>query len=659
MLLKHAYVDNFRNLTDFSINFSAFDVLIGENNIGKTNLLIAINKVFSGKRPYFNSNDFNDTEKPVVIVLTIEISSPQDKALFYGYDKFISHSNNEIILKVTAEWKENLGDVDVSIDFVSEESDENVEVPLKIRKEIVSFYTSASRDLKSELKSRKGGLYELFKSYYPYFILPLPTLRLKIYDKLKTISSKEESIRPFLSDINERFINFDCIGVRKQIDDLNNYVAENNLDSTLNHDLSDLKTLMSTFIRRSGVQSELEDFNSSLKDSYGIENIESDLNEISSKIISNEEIKFNLLPPNDEEFLYQLTLDFGDHSITKQGEGYQNILNLLIRLLKLFSLVRLDESSSKLFLMVIEEPESHLHPHLQRNFIISLQEIQREFANEGINFQFLLSTHSPFIISPMNLTNLNFFRKKDGNISALKFERDSIIDYTVHCSKKDESKKTQISYFLDELFYNYADIFFSRCVIIFEGETEEGAMPLFGSTIIKGFDKYGISCFNAGGVDNIPYVKCLLSKLQIPYVILADCDQMESFEDTTNMVFLGERGNEAFECEIIRGSPLNKILKALEIAYPEKTQDCIGDIKGRFPYIKKFELNSLEDLLQLSEEDHGSFKKIVKLWMKNNKGYYFGQVLAKNLEKDEIPNKIIYAIELAKKLANDVSNDGI
>lgn len=36
------YLKNFRNIPELSIDFSPFTILVGENNIGKTNVLMAI-----------------------------------------------------------------------------------------------------------------------------------------------------------------------------------------------------------------------------------------------------------------------------------------------------------------------------------------------------------------------------------------------------------------------------------------------------------------------------------------------------------------------------------------------------------------------------------------------------------------------------------------
>jgi hypothetical protein len=37
------------------------------------------------------------------------------------------------------------------------------------------------------------------------------------------------------------------------------------------------------------------------------------------------------------EFLRQLTIELGGHSVFKHGEGYQNIINLFIKLIKSFN----------------------------------------------------------------------------------------------------------------------------------------------------------------------------------------------------------------------------------------------------------------------------------------------------------------------------------
>lgn len=54
MLLYKAHIENFRNIDHININFSDFNALIGENNIGKTNILTAINKVPSKNFNYHN-----------------------------------------------------------------------------------------------------------------------------------------------------------------------------------------------------------------------------------------------------------------------------------------------------------------------------------------------------------------------------------------------------------------------------------------------------------------------------------------------------------------------------------------------------------------------------------------------------------------------------
>jgi len=50
MILSSIFIDNFRNLHDVEIDLTDFEVLIGENNIGKTNILNALQKV--GNDPF-------------------------------------------------------------------------------------------------------------------------------------------------------------------------------------------------------------------------------------------------------------------------------------------------------------------------------------------------------------------------------------------------------------------------------------------------------------------------------------------------------------------------------------------------------------------------------------------------------------------------------
>lgn len=80
MKLYGIKLKNFRNLDDIKVIFSEdVNYIVGENNVGKTNLLYAINRVFSGRS--FELSDFQDAADPIEIVLRLRLSDTE-KGIF-------------------------------------------------------------------------------------------------------------------------------------------------------------------------------------------------------------------------------------------------------------------------------------------------------------------------------------------------------------------------------------------------------------------------------------------------------------------------------------------------------------------------------------------------------------------------------------------------
>ena len=89
-------IDNYRNLTGNTIKFdSNINFLIGENNIGKTNILELINIIFSQGK--FEEKDFYDVTKPIEIELDLIYSNYE---LGFFENNFDIDNENKITLKI-------------------------------------------------------------------------------------------------------------------------------------------------------------------------------------------------------------------------------------------------------------------------------------------------------------------------------------------------------------------------------------------------------------------------------------------------------------------------------------------------------------------------------------------------------------------------------
>ena len=92
MNIKHLEISNFRALERLSLPIENFNMVIGENDVGKTSLLQSLNCFFEAKKLNDDLDWFKrDTSKPVRIVITFDATSVDELADY-------RHSTGDVIV---------------------------------------------------------------------------------------------------------------------------------------------------------------------------------------------------------------------------------------------------------------------------------------------------------------------------------------------------------------------------------------------------------------------------------------------------------------------------------------------------------------------------------------------------------------------------------
>ena len=190
--------------------------------------------------------------------------------------------------------------------------------------------------------------------------------------------------------------------------------------------------------------------------------------------------------------------------ITKKSTNHTTLLNDVgsgVIEIVIF-LANLITAENKIF--CIEEPETHLHPHAQRLMFEFIQECNK-------NNQILVISHSPFFVNEKKIESHKIVKEVGGKTQVNQLPKKYI-------DRKENSKIEQI---MDT---ETKEIFFSRKVLLTEGPTEKGALPIFAKNSDNDFDKSGISIIYVGGKNNFEMFVKILQGFKIPYSILCDRD---------------------------------------------------------------------------------------------------------------------------------------
>ena len=173
--------------------------------------------------------------------------------------------------------------------------------------------------------------------------------------------------------------------------------------------------------------------------------------------------------------------------------GYNNLLYIAT----VFSELELIRDMDTFTVLLIEEPEAHLHPQLQIKFIKYLQALSETLSNA----QIIVSTHSPVLASSVSIDKIVHLESKN----------ESIISTTL--SQKEFGNDKAADYINRWLDVTKSTMLFSRGVIFVEGISESLILPKLAEVVLseynktntpklaKNLDEMGISIININGLN--------------------------------------------------------------------------------------------------------------------------------------------------------------
>ena len=232
----------------------------------------------------------------------------------------------------------------------------------------------------------------------------------------------------------------------------------------------------------------------------------------------------------------QLLIDEDDRH---QGLGYSNLLFMATELLLL------EQEQDDFPLLLIEEPEAHLHPQLQMKFLKALRE---DFGRtETPALQSILTSHSPNLASKAPLE------------SVIIMARGQAFPLKPADTRLDADDYQFLEKFLD---VTKSNLFFSRAVLIVEGDAENILLPTIAELLGKPLENYGVSIVNVGSTAYARYAKIFQRKdasrwIPIRVVCVRDLDlwpRRAALQDPTDTIGFkevlpkkpnGKGGNEA------------------------------------------------------------------------------------------------------------------
>lgn len=478
MFISSAKISNYRKIpvSGITIDFKeGLNVLIGENNLGKTTIVEAICLCLNigdiTKSVKISKEDFNNIDSPIEIELIFSgLNQPQQVSFLQAL--VVNQADiNKSTLKIMFQF---IWDHDrPSLKIFSGETLINLRGD-----EILSYlrctYLPALRDVNQEFRIGRGN--RIGKAVKSNFVLDS--------------DGEDKGFKQIFETTNEQALEY----------------SYQNQDNEQIKPIRDFEVTSNSNINKLSLNGD----NNSIR----LEFVNTEFDKLLSGLI--------------------MKSTSNDLDIQKNGLGYNNLIYISTILGDLES-----KSQTDLHIyncLIVEEPEAHLHPQLQR---LLLNYLKTSFSN----VQLILTSHSPTIAAETPIEDLS--------IICGSFETTESIPVINSISESND--RILLKQYLD---VTRSQLFFARKIIFVEGVTEAMLIKAMWDFYFRdsdnSFDKNGVEIVNIDGISFKPYlelVKEVFSRTKVKSAFITDDDR--GTRCTAELNFKNEEGKLKSTQEIV------------------------------------------------------------------------------------------------------------
>lgn len=196
------------------------------------------------------------------------------------------------------------------------------------------------------------------------------------------------------------------------------------------------------------------------------------------------------------------------------GLGFKNLIYMVVELLDLHAQWRqIDQNRPPLHVVIIEEPEAHMHAQLQQVFIREiLKLLPKDGDGEYYRSQFIITTHSPHVLYERGFKPIRYFRRSG--------HKTEVLNLSVFYQNSPHKKRDFLERYLK---VTHCDLFFADAAVLVEGNVERLLMPLFIDSAAPRLTGSFLTILEVGGAYAYRF-KSLIEFLGITCLVITDID---------------------------------------------------------------------------------------------------------------------------------------